>query len=153
VAGERPHLTVTVDVRDLLGDAGAAEFDHTGPVALSIAERLGCDSSVTRVVMNGASQPLDVGRRTPVIPPAMRRAVMVRDRGCRFPGCGRPRAWCDAHHVVHWARGGPTAVNNLVLLCRRHHRLVHGGFGVEMVDGRPVFRRPDGSLVEDRAPP
>jgi hypothetical protein len=108
-----------------------------------------------RVVMAGRSEPLDVGRRTPVVPPAMRRAVIVRDRHCRFPGCDRPHTWCDAHHVVHWADGGPTAVPNLVLLCRRHHRLVHerGGFRLELLDGRPVFRRRDGSLLEDRAPP
>jgi hypothetical protein len=111
-----------------------------------------------RVVLSARSEPLDVGRRTKVVPPSMRRAVIVRDRTCRFPGCDRPHPWCDAHHIVHWADGGPTAASNLVLLCRRHHRLVHrgsGGFTLELDDGgRPVFRRPDGSvLAEDRAPP
>jgi hypothetical protein len=81
--------------------------------------------------------------------------VIARDRRCRFPGCGRPHTWCDAHHVTHWADGGDTALGNLVLLCRRHHRLVHepGGFRMTMQDGRPVFARPDGSRLEDRAPP
>jgi 5-methylcytosine-specific restriction endonuclease McrA len=108
-----------------------------------------------RVVMAGRSEPVDVGRKTAVVPPAMRRAVIVRDRHCRFPGCDRPHRWCDAHHVVHWADGGSTAVQNLVLLCRRHHRLVHdrGGFRLQMQDGRAVFKRPDGSVLEDRAPP
>jgi hypothetical protein len=108
-----------------------------------------------RVVLSGRSQPMDVGRRTPIVPPAMRRAVIVRDRGCRFPGCDRPHSWCDAHHIVHWAHGGPTAVTNLLLLCRRHHRMVHapGGFRLELLDGRPAFKRPDGSLLEDLAPP
>jgi len=96
---------------------------------------------------------VDVGRRTPVVPASMRRAVVVRDRHCRFPGCDRPQSWCDAHHVVHWAKGGSTSLANLVLLCRRHHRLVHGRFRLRMMEGRPVFTRPDGSILEDRAPP
>jgi hypothetical protein len=106
---------------------------------------------VAGIVMAGRSEPLDVGRRPPVVPPAMRRAVIVRDRHCRFPGCDRPHTWCDAHHVVHWADGGPTALPNLVLLCRRHHRLVHErGFSVERAgQDRLRFRRPDGSPIPD----
>jgi hypothetical protein len=158
VAGERPHVTMTLDVEGLLA---SAELDNTGPVGPDLARLLSCDASVTRVVMAGPSEPLDVGRRTPVVSPAMRRAVVVRDRACRFPGCARPQTWCDAHHVVHWADGGPTAVANLLLLCRRHHRLVHerGGFRLELEGDRPVFRRPDGSVLgdlwvsEERGPP
>jgi hypothetical protein len=156
VAGERPHVTVTVASDALKDDARAAsEMDHVGPIDAEAARRLACDASIMRVVMSGTSQPLDVGRRTPVIPPPMRRAVMVRDRHCRFPGCDRPQTWCDAHHVVHWADGGPTALPNLLLLCRRHHRLIHqrGSFRLELLEGRAVFRRTDGSLLEDRAPP
>ncbi|MGH2654419.1 MAG: DUF222 domain-containing protein [Actinomycetota bacterium] len=157
VAGERPHVTVTVDEEALTGGGGrVSELDHAGPVDPALARRVACDGSIRRVVMAGRSEPLDVGRRTPVVSPALRRAVIVRDRGCRFPGCDRPHSWCDAHHVVHWADGGPTALANLVLLCRRHHRMVHGrgGFRLELEDGRPAFRRPDGSvLLEDRAPP
>jgi Domain of unknown function (DUF222)/HNH endonuclease len=155
VAGERPHLTVTVAAEALRGEIGVSELDHAGPVHPETARRLACDASVMRVVMAGRSEPLDVGRRTPVVPPAVRRAVIVRDRGCRFPGCDRPQAWCDAHHVVHWADGGETALQNLVLLCRPHHRLVHdGGFGLAMEDGRSVFRRPNGSVIDEgRAPP
>jgi hypothetical protein len=181
VAGERPHLTLTVSAEALAGSAGVgsgatgpeleargalgsrggrdvptgAELDHVGPVSFSTARRLSCDASVMRVVMAGGSAPLDVGRRTPVVPSSIRRAVVCRDRHCRFPGCGRPHAWCDAHHVVHWARGGRTGLSNLVLLCRRHHRLVHtgGGFSLELSGDGPVFRRPDGSVLEDRAPP
>jgi hypothetical protein len=158
VAGERPHLTVTVGADALAGGSEAipmSELDHTGPVTPRVARRIACDASVMRVVLSARSEPLDVGRKTPVIPPAMRRAVVVRDRHCRFPGCDRPHTWCDAHHVRHWAEGGPTAAHNLLLLCRRHHTAVHerDGFGLELVDGRPVFRRPDGSVLEDRAPP
>ena len=170
VGGERPHVTVTVDADELRarggadafraredpdGRAGAGELDHAGPVGSEAARRLACDASVMRVVMSGRSEPLDVGRRTPVVPPSMRRAVIVRDRRCRFPGCERPHTWCDAHHVVHWADGGPTALGNLMLLCRRHHRMIHWGrFRLELSDERAVFRRPDGSMLEeDRAPP
>jgi hypothetical protein len=156
VAGERPHVTVTVGLDTLTGDAeGGAELDRTGPIATRVAQRFTCDASIRRVVLSARSEPLDVGRSTPVVPVAMRRAVVVRDRHCRFPGCDRPQAWCDAHHVVHWARGGPTSLENLVLLCRRHHRLVHrtGGFHLESIDGRSVFSRSDGSRLADRAPP
>jgi hypothetical protein len=156
VAGERPHVTLMVDAEVLRDGTGeTAELDHVGPVDTETARRLACDASITRVVMAGPSEPLDVGRRTSVIPPGIRRALIVRDRRCRFPSCGRPHRWCDGHHVVHWGHGGPTAVPNLVLLCRRHHRMVHqrGGFTVQMTDGRPVFRRPDGSVLEERAPP
>jgi hypothetical protein len=170
VAGERPHLTVTVDAGALgiglghgagvgvgegaasAGDAAPAEFDHAGPLGIHIARQIACDASVMRVVMKGRSEPLDVGRRTPVVPPAVRRAVIVRDGSCRFPGCDRPHTWCDAHHIEHWADGGATALQNLVLLCRRHHRLVHvDGFRFELVDGRPVFHRPDGTELQGRA--
>jgi hypothetical protein len=155
VAGERPHVTVTIGAEGLKNtSATTIELDHVGPVDQEAARRLACDASVMRVVMAGRSEPLDVGRRTSVVPPAIRRAVVVRDRTCRFPGCDRPHAWCDAHHIVHWADGGPTALLNLVLMCRRHHRMVHqGGFWLELRDGRPIFRRRDGSLLEDRAPP
>jgi hypothetical protein len=156
VGGERPHLTVTVAAQALGRDSReAGELDHGGPVPRQIARRVACDASVMRVVMAGVSEPLDVGRRTALISPSLRRAVIVRDGHCRFPGCDRPHTWCDAHHVEHWADGGPTSLPNLLLLCRRHHRMVHrsGGFRLALVDGRPVFSRPDGSPLQDRAPP
>ena len=173
VGGERPHVTVTVDLQTLQGRLpspgppgsrfherrSGAELEDAGPISSEAARRLACDASVSRVITKGSSEPLDVGRRTQVVPAGIRRAVVVRDRGCRFPGCDRPPGWSDAHHVVHWAHGGDTALSNLVLLCRRHHRLVHHGFGLEMADGRPRFFRPDGtvleegSALEERGPP
>jgi hypothetical protein len=155
VAGERPHLTVTVDVETLTGLAGKSEMDHVGTLHHVAARRLACDAHVIRVVLAGPSEPLEVGRRTAVVSPALRRALVIRDGGCRFPGCARPHSWCDAHHVKHWGDGGRTDLANLALLCRPHHRLVHeGGFGMDVRAGGLVFRRPDGSvLLEDRAPP
>jgi hypothetical protein len=155
VAGERPHLVVTVDLESLEGRFGRrCELPDVGPITPETARRLAGDAGVSRVLTDGSSEPLDVGRRTPVVPAGIRRAAVIRDGGCRFPSCGRPQAWCDAHHVTHWADGGETALGNLVLLCRPHHRAVHEDFRVEVIDGRPVFTRSDGSqLGEDRAPP
>jgi hypothetical protein len=152
VGGERPHLTVTVSAEALAAGDGEAELDHVGPSSIGVARRLACDAAVMRVVLAERSEPLDVGRRAKVVPPGMRRAVIVRDRRCRFPGCDRPHPWCDAHHVVHWADGGPTALGNLILLCRQHHRAIHAGrASVEMLDGHPVFRRSDGTVLDDPA--
>ena len=138
------------------GDAGdvPAETRRPGHAALEDADglrvsaetsrRIACEASavVMRHAADGAI--LDVGRKTRTIPPALGRALRARDRGCRFPGCTARR--CDAHHVRHWADGGATRLDNLVLLCRRHHRAVHEeGFRVEVDPGGEVaFRWPDG---------
>jgi hypothetical protein len=155
VGGERPHVTVTVDLDTLRADApGRAELDHVGPIHPESARRIACDASVSRVITRGSSEPLDVGRRTPVVRAPLRRAVVARDRTCRFPGCDRPHPWCDAHHVEHWARGGTTSLENLVLLCRPHHRLIHEGrFGIQSRAQGPTFFRPDGTPLLDRSPP
>jgi hypothetical protein len=160
VAGERPHLLLIAEADALTEGDGRAEFADTGPVRRPDLRRLACDASVSRVIRRGRSEPLDVGRKTPVVPSAMRRALIVRDGGCRFPGCDRPHSWCDAHHVVHWADGGETAVRNLLLLCRPHHRAVHRGFTVTNAGGEVTFLRADGSTLTapasapaGRAPP
>src|SRR6266702_2365512 len=155
VAGERPHVTVTVDAPALAdASSGIGDLDHVGAVDVTVARQLSCDASVMRVVMAGRSQPHDVGGRTAVVPPAIRRAVIVRDRVCRFPGCDRPHTWCDAHHVVHWTDGGSTSLQNLLLLCRRHHGMIHRreGFRLNLEDGVPIFRRCDGALLDDDYP-
>jgi hypothetical protein len=87
---------------------------------------------------------LDIGRLSRVVPRPMRRALVLRDRGCAFPGCGRPPRWCHAHHIRHWAHGGPTKLDNLVLLCGYHHRLVHhGGWEIDIgPNGHPRFTPP-----------
>jgi uncharacterized protein DUF222/HNH endonuclease len=153
VAGERPHVTVNLDFDSLAGRGGRAELEGVGRITAETARRIACDASITRVVTRGRSEVLDVGRRTSVVPAALRRALITRDRGCAFPTCDRPDQWSDAHHVVHWADGGETKLDNLLLLCRPHHRLLHEGFGVEMMRSGPIFRRSDGSVIEDRAPP
>jgi hypothetical protein len=148
--GERAHVAVIVDLDALEGRAGnRSELEHVGPVHPETVRRLACDASISRVIVRGDSEPLDIGRKTPVVPAPMRKALVVRDRHCRFPACDRPPPWCDAHHIKHWANGGVTALSNLVLMCRRHHRLVHEGqFEVRIVDGRPIFTGPDANSVQ-----
>ncbi len=87
--------------------------------------RLACDAGIIPVVMGAQGAVLDIGRRNRNIPTAIRKALVVRDGGCAFPGCGRPDSWCDAHHIHHWADGGPTSLDNLVLLCSTHHHVIH----------------------------
>jgi hypothetical protein len=99
-------------------------------------QRLACDCNVTRILLGADSQVIDVGRSKRVISPAQRRALNVRDKGCRWPGCDRPASYTSGHHLVHWPQGGPTDLDNLTLLCRRHHWLVHeGGWQLVKTDG------------------
>ena len=149
--GGRAPVTVdaVVDYATLVGtqplDLAAlrCDVDGAGPVPRTVVERLLCDCAVGRVVMRGESEVLDLGRRTRVVSVAQRRALVHRDGHCAFPGCDRPHRWCDAHHLVPWQRGGPTDLDNLALLCRRHHVLVHEG-------GWHLARGPDGRLAATR---
>ena len=138
--------TTPVPLRQAPRTAGHAAVEDADGLRVSAetARRVACDAGA--VVMRHAADGsvLDVGRKTRTIPPALRRALLARDRQCRFPGCNARR--CDAHHVEHWADGGPTRLDNLVLLCRRHHRAVHEeGFLVRMgPSGDATFCWPDG---------
>jgi hypothetical protein len=149
-AGERHQVVVHAEAGALAGEGDEAGCGiEEGPaICAETARRLACDASLLPI-LHGPKGELDVGRKTRAVPPAVRRALDRRDGGCcRFPGCEN-RRWVDAHHIVHWARGGETKLENLVLLCGHHHRLVHeGGFGVaRKADGGLVFRRPDGEVV------
>ncbi|TJZ74401.1 HNH endonuclease [Rhodococcus oryzae] len=106
---------------------GPAWMPWLGPIGLRLAVTLSCDASITPIVMDDDGNPLDVGRTTRTIPRRLRRALDARDCGCAFPGCGRPAAWTDGHHIHHWPHGGETKLSNLVLLCRFHHTLIHKG--------------------------
>ena len=144
--GQRPTLMVTVELDSLrrrLGTLGG-ELAWAGPVSATTARLLGCDAGVIPVVLGASGEPLDVGRLSYPVTLAIRRALEARDKGCAFPGCERPPTWCAAHHIEHWADGGPTAVDNLVLLCDRHHVVVHhGDWSVRVAgDGLPEFTPP-----------
>jgi hypothetical protein len=138
-AGERYRVVIHVDEPVLSNPAapGQSVLEGGTHVTAVTSQRLVCDA--TRVVMkhDAEGRTVEVGARTRTIPPAIRRALHHRDRGCRFPGCGV--AFGQGHHIRHWAQGGPTTLSNLTMLCRRHHRAVHE-------EGYQVERRPDGEL-------
>jgi hypothetical protein len=126
VGGEKPHVNIHVDMEALEANPGGLHETETGAVlTVATIRQLACDSSVTRIVWNPESEIVDIGRKTRVIPAATRRALIARDRHCVMPGCTRNARWTDAHHIIHWADGGTTDLNNLCLLCRYHHTLVH----------------------------
>lgn len=127
------------------GEPGTSELEDGTRVSAETSRRLACDAGLVNLTRDRNGSVLDVGRRTRTIPPALRRALEARDRGCRFPGCGS--GFTEAHHVVHWADGGGTSLENTLLLCRYHHRLVHEEeWTVEWWGtGRPAFRDPRGS--------
>jgi hypothetical protein len=110
------------------GELVVRALERAMHVSAETSQRIACDCCVTTIEEDAFGEPLNIGRRSRTIPPAMRRALKARDTGCRFPGCSSHR-FCDGHHIVHWRNGGETSLDNLVLLCRHHHRLVHeGGF-------------------------
>jgi hypothetical protein len=136
VAGERAPRVTVFAVADLDALHGRMPSDLSdarrevlgacgGPIGLAALELLLCDCSISRVVMRGKSEVLDLGRATPVVSEAQRRALAVRDGGCTEPGCTVPPEWCDAHHETPWSEGGPTDLATLKLKCRRHHVAAH----------------------------
>ncbi len=149
--GEHYQVVVHVDAAVLVDpeQPGNAALDGGIRVSAETSQRLSCDAS--RVVMrhDEHGRAVEIGARTRTIPPALRRALLRRDRGCRFPGCRSP--FGQGHHVRHWAQGGPTTLANLALLCRRHHRAVHeGGYQMDRLpDGALRFQRPDGHTLPD----
>ena len=120
--GRRPHVNVLIRLEDLQNQARAACLDFGGPVAPTSLRMLCCDAAVVPIVLNGQGQPLDVGRATRTIPDGLRRAVAARDNGCAHPGCDRPPSWTEIHHIREWERGGETSLDNLVMICKVHHR-------------------------------
>ena len=126
---QKAHLQVTSSIETLLGLVGApaADMEFSIPVSSTTVERLACDCNVSRVLLDSESVVIDVGRSKRVVSEPARRALKARDRSCQWPGCERPASWTAAHHVVHWIHGGSTDLDNLILLCHRHHWMVHEG--------------------------
>ncbi len=144
---QRTHLQVTTSLETLLGLTGApaAEMEFSLPISAKAVERLACDCSVTRILLGSDSTVIDVGRARRVISGPQRKALKVRDGGCVVPGCDRPASWTEGHHLVHWIHNGPGDLANLVLLCYRHHWMVHEG-------GCQLVRTDDGRMLMVPAP-
>ncbi len=106
-------------------------------ISTTTATALSCDATIQRVLLNPAGKPLDIGRRTRVIPEQIRTALAIRDQGCQYPLCTKPVGWTEGHHIQHWSNGGSTSLSNLILLCSRHHHQVHH-------DNTPITHTPDG---------
>ncbi len=152
-SGDTHQVVVHVSAETLRDDVAAAEgedcceLEHGPGLPPETVRRLACDASLVGLFKNSNAEALDVGRKTRSIPTAMRRALVARDRGCRFPGCTHTR-YVDGHHIQHWSQGGETKLSNLLLLCWRHHRLIHeGGFSVRREAAQIVFRDPWGEMI------
>jgi hypothetical protein len=151
VAACATRVSLLVKAEDLLEDTDTPDAACAVPAILGgdeitlnrqIARYLTCDCFARTILVGPHGEPLQLGReyRTPTR--ALRTALVGRDRGCVFPGCHRPPRWCDAHHIKHWTKGGPTDIGNLALLCRLHHRLLHGNNGWDIridLDGLPTI--------------
>ncbi|MGW0214732.1 DUF222 domain-containing protein [Micromonospora chokoriensis] len=142
--GDPTQIVITTDYDALTRQLRAGTLDTGLQLTPGAVRRLACDAAIIPAVLNSAGQPLDVGRQRRLITGPLRRALVLRDRGCAFPSCDRPPRWCDAHHIQHWADGGSTSIANAVLLCAHHHRLLHhSDWTVRLTnDGHPEFVPP-----------
>jgi hypothetical protein len=142
--GQCPHLVLTMGLAELVTGLGTATLDTGGQLIAAEARRLACDAGLIPMVLGSDSIPLDVGRQQRLASTALRDALAQRDKGCSFPGCGRPPRYCHAHHIVSWLDCGPTALHNMCLLCERHHVIVHRqGWHIRLdARGYPEFTPP-----------
>jgi hypothetical protein len=153
--GSGAEILVLIDHATLRGERAdlasiVTDIDGIGPVNPESIRRLACDGVARRVLVDAAGEVLDLGRRTRTVTDAQRRAVVARDRHCRFPGCRRSSRSCQVHHLVFWDDGGASDMHNLCLLCWFHHRVVHeGGWKLEHIDHEIVAVRPNGTHVHD----
>jgi hypothetical protein len=150
--GVRPHINLTTTIEGVKNEVGAppADLELSLPISTRTLERITCDCTMSRVLL-ADSMVIDVGRAKRTVSGPTWRALRTRDRGCRFPGCDRPVEWSNPHHIVHWARGGPNNLPNMVLLCYYHHRLVHEGGWQVIKSGREFRFLPPERIVMRRA--
>ncbi|USQ78464.1 HNH endonuclease [Ornithinimicrobium faecis] len=153
---EKAKIHVTIDKEALAGKVPGGGHTATGEhLSAGTIRRLACDAQIIPIMLGGPSEPLDVGRVHRLFTPSQRAAVLLRDRGCSFPGCSMPAGWTDIHHIVHWVFGGATDLDNAAALCRRHHVIVHRyGYTATVTDTEVIWHlnngldNPSGPLTE-----
>jgi hypothetical protein len=148
---QRPHLNFTTTLETLLGLAGspAANLEFSDPASSKMVERHACDGSLTRILLDSQGAVIEVGRAKRVISPPQYKALVARDQHCVWPGCDRPPSWTSGHHLVHWIHKGETDLPNLVLLCYRHHWMVHeGGWQIARTDEGRILTVPPAKRYE-----
>ncbi|WP_427018306.1 DUF222 domain-containing protein [Pseudarthrobacter sp. P1] len=160
--GLRPQLFITMTLAELTAGLGNALLPHAGSTSIASIRQAACDADIIPAVLGAAGEILDVGRSQRLVPPPLRKALVIRDHGCAFPGCTLPLQWTEAHHIVPWIEGGETSLANCVLLCSFHHHLLHHtDWAATMVKGRPwfippmaldIFQRPRRNHVHDPSP-
>ena len=174
--GEKPHVNLHISLRDLtdlrdtatgagpspdrgayrdvFGDGSSVGWlPWMGPLSRTTSRQLACDCILTAIVMDETGNPINLARTMRTVTSRQKRALIARDHGCAFPGCGTPAAWTEGHHIRHWADGGPTDLNNLVLLCGFHHRLIHhSDWEVFIGDDNHPWFIPPASVDPNRQP-
>ncbi len=144
--GQRPHLVITLDYDTVTRQIGAGTLDTGELLSPATIRRLACDAHLIPAILGSHSETLDLGRSRRLFTGPIRRALVLRDRGCAFPGCDRPPHWCDGHHITAWHDGGATTLPNAVLLCRHHHHTIHQNNGWQVrinTSGLPEFLPPE----------
>jgi hypothetical protein len=142
--GDKAQLVVTMAYDALAGQISGATLDTGATITAEAARRIACDCGIVPAVLDGLGLPLDLGRERRLISGALRRALVLRDKGCTFPRCDRPPRWCHGHHAISWLDGGETSLGNSVLVCGYHHRLLHHSDWRVFIaaDGLPTFLPP-----------
>jgi hypothetical protein len=143
--GNKTTVTVTVGLDPLTGQLGSGHLDTGAPLSPAQTRRMACDAGILPAILDSHSVPLDLGRERRLISGSLRKALVLRDRGCAWPGCDRPPRWCQGHHITHWSTGGKTCLDQSVLVCGFHHTLLHHDTGWTVhigADGHPWFTAP-----------
>jgi len=142
--GNPPNIDAVIDIATLNGTTPdlaqrRCDLEGIGPVTQATLEEIACGATLRRLITAGDSIILDLGRKTRLATPSQTRAIRIRDTGCIFPSCDRPAQWCDVHHIKPYAQGGPTTIENMACLCRRHHTLIHNSKWTITTNGDGAF--------------